>query len=76
VSVKACKPLRGIRPGVWRCTRHPSLPLRHSLAIAHHLGSWAISPENASDVVGIPRGMGCQATDVYFECRDHGEEAA
>ena len=35
-----------------------------------------MSPENASDVVGIPRGMGCQASDIYFECGDHGEEAA
>ena len=76
MSVKACKPSRSIRPGSWRCSRHPALSLPHSLAIAHHIGMWHVSPENMAELRDIPKGIGCQATDVYFECRDHGEEAA
>ena len=76
MAIKACKPLRNARKGTWRCARHPALGLTNSLAIAHHLGLWAESEENAQDVRHILKGAGCMREDVYFQCADHGEEAA
>ena len=76
-----CKPkstLLGIttRQGIWRCARHPILTLSNSLAIAHHVGRFAVSLENTPEIRHIPKGQGCGPGDVYFQCDDHGEEEA
>jgi len=68
----ACK----TRAGAWRCKRHPELELAHSLAIIHHLGLWIAGPENAPELITVPKGLGCQSTDIYFDCTSHGEEPA
>jgi len=74
--VKVCKPKGGVRPGVWRCRQDRYTALPNSLAIAHHLRRLRISEENGGEVRHIPRGEGCTVEDIWFDCEDHGEEAA